>query len=57
MPKTEAQKLSQQKWIEKNKEKYYEYQRIYALEYYYKNRENILAKLAEKNKQKKEQEL
>ena len=44
MTLTEAQKRAKKKWIEKNKDKYNEMQRKYALTYYYKNREQILEK-------------
>lgn len=43
-PKTPAQKRAQEKWIEKNKEYYAEKQRIFTLNYYYANREELLAK-------------
>lgn len=44
MPKTEAQKKAQQKWIEKNKDKYVLKQRECALKYYYDHKEEILQK-------------
>lgn len=44
MPKTEAQKRAQKKWKETHREAYNEKQRIFALQYYYNNREDCLAK-------------
>ena len=54
MPKTPAQKKAQLKYIEKNKEKYSLQQRERALNYYYRNRAEILEKKKEYYKNKKE---
>lgn len=42
MPSTEAQKRAQQKWRERNRDKYNEFQKKLAVEYYHKNTEKIL---------------
>lgn len=42
MPRTEAQKKAQQKWIEKNKDTYIEKQRIASANYYLEHREEVL---------------
>jgi len=44
MPKTEAQKRAQKKWKQTHREAYNEKQRVFALQYYYNNREDCLAK-------------
>jgi hypothetical protein len=54
MPKTEAQKRAQQKYIENNKEKYILRQRELALKYYHAHKEEILAKKKEYYKKKTE---
>lgn len=42
MVSTEAQKRAQQKWRERNREKYNEFQKKLANEYYHKNSEKVL---------------
>lgn len=54
MPKTEAQKKAQLKYIEKNKEAYASKQRERALNYYYNHKSEILEKKKENYQKKKE---
>ena len=57
MPKTEAQKRAQKKWKQTHREDYNEKQRIFALQYYYNNREECLAKKKIYYQNKKNQKL
>jgi hypothetical protein len=54
MPKTEAQKKAQKKYVEKNKEAYLSTQRESALKYYYAHKEEILEKKKAYYQKKKE---
>jgi hypothetical protein len=53
MPKTEAQKMAQKRYIEKNKETFTQKQRIRSLNYYYKHKQEVLEKKKEYYQNKK----